>query len=217
MDTKYDSLLETITPPLFMLPWIGEHYDKTHVLFICESDYDDGVKFHKHWKREWIMKERVHGILKDAKLLNNIDKTILGDAISSETQRNLWNSVAYTNLVQRPMDGNKDQKEKPSDDDLFNGWQTILQVILELKPKIIIKWGMLGDGILRGNIFNGKYIGWKYDNIQNDRFLLLQHQSGFNTRVLFINHPSKIGYSTEESNKTIFFSYPELKSLYSLQ
>ena len=211
MITYYDSELNNITPSLLMLPWIGENYETKKVLFIGESDYGDITDFHRHWKREWIQKERINATMTDAKLLNNIDNTILINK-SPESQRNLWNAIAYTNLVQRPMKDLGDHKEKPKYNDILEGWEAMLEVLLILKPITIIKWGILGDGILRGRISQGKYTDWKYENIDNNqRFLMLKHKSGFETRLIFTHHPSSY-YSPAKWKEIIYKNLPELKS-----
>jgi len=106
----YDKELDKISPSIFMRPWFGENYNNKQILFIGESDYSDGVKFHINWKREWIYSERIINIKNDSKLINNIDLTILGNKLNPNNQRILWNSIAYTNLVQRPMSWEKDKK-----------------------------------------------------------------------------------------------------------
>jgi hypothetical protein len=213
MITTFDSELDRVSPPLFMLPWIGENYNNTQILFIGESEYDEGTIFHRNWKREWIHLMRILEIKTGSKLLSNIDKTILGDSINKDSQRNLWNSIAYTNLVQRPMNWQENKDDEPSDEDLFLGWQTILETILILKPKIIIKWGIAGHGVIQGNIRNGKYSGWKIDNITNDRFIQLKHQSGFETRILFIHHPSWIFFSASKTRENVIINLPELSEV----
>jgi len=210
MEMSYDPELNKVSP-LLMLPWIGENYNKTRVLFVGESDYDEGTGFHPNWKREWIQNMRITATKTDSKLLNNIDKTLLGIGINPERQRNLWNSVAYTNLTQRAMNWQVNHDDKPTNSDLLTGWQTILHILLIVKPQFIIKWGIKGDGILRGN----KYSGWQIENITNDRFLLLKHDSGFTTRILFTHHPSR-SYKPEKWSETISNNLPKINSLFSL-
>lgn len=212
METKYDSLLTTIEPKLEMLPWIGEKYRNTGILFIGESDYDQNTGFHLNWKREWILKERIEGNGSGSKLLNNIDRTIL-DNLNFETQSNLWNSIAYTNLVQRPMNWIENNDDKPKYEDLVSGWQSALQTILILKPKFIIKWGFKGDSLLRENIQNGKCLEWNFTSISNNnRFLILKHSSDYQTKILFVRHPSSY-YSWTKWKEYVNSNLPELKSL----
>lgn len=213
METEYDSTLTSITPCLFMLPWIGEKYRSTGILFIGESDYYDGAQFDNNWKREWILKERIQSTGKGSKLLNNIDRTFL-DHLNFENQSNLWNSIAYTNLVQRPMNWMENKNDKPNYDDFFAGWKTTLQAVFILKPKFIIKWGFSGDGVLRDNICNEKYVDWKCENINdNNRFLLLKHTSNYEVKILFIRHPSMY-YSWSTWKEYIHTNLPELKSCF---
>ena len=213
METTFDLELNEISPSLFMLPWIGPNYKNTQLLFLGESEYDDGTLFHKNWKREWIQNERILDTKKDSRLINKIDETILRKNIDSDNQRKLWNAIAYTNLVQRPMDWNESKEDKPNDDDLLLGWETILKALLVLKPKYIIKWGILGDGTLRGNVFKQKYLGWEYEDIDGDRFLSLKHSSGFETKILFVHHPSWRFFNASDTSERIFNSLPELDKI----
>lgn len=213
MELIYDLSLETITPPLFMLPWIGQNFSKTKVLFLGESEYDDGTEFHKKWKREWITSQRITDIKTDSRLLNKIDQTILSNNFSAESQKILWSSVAYTNLVQRAMNWQENKIDKPTDEDLIEGWETILKVLLVMKPTMIVKWGILGDGVLRGFIHNKTFKDWKFETINNNRFLLLKHNSGYSARILFVHHPSWRFFNANKVSETINTKLPELNLL----
>ena len=204
METNYDKELNKVDPPLFMLPYIGPNYASKSLLFIGESDYNDGTTFNADWKRNWILEERINQIKTDSRLLNNIDKTILADNKNETTQKELWSSVAFTNLVQRPMDWLENKKDTPSEQDLVDGWNTMLKVILILKPKTIIKWGILGHGTLCGQIHKEIYQGWSLERLEdNFRFLKLNHISGFSTQILFMQHPSFPYYSPTQSKERI--------------
>jgi len=78
---------------------------------------------------------------------------------------------------------------------------------------LVIKWGVLGEAILRRNIKNKTYNEWQFEIIENNRFLKLTHQSGFITRILFIHHPSWRFYNSVNSRKKIYDSFPELNNL----
>lgn len=198
MDTRFDKELLEIRPPFFMLPWIGDDYLTTNVFFIGESDYDDGTSFHINWKREWIMKERILNI-GSVRVLDGIERSILNN-ITNENRTKIWNSIAYTNLIQRPMNYNIVPKEKPNYTDFLLGWDTILQMILTLRPILIIKWGFKGDDIFRNLIQQKLYDVWKFSLIQNDnRVLHLYHESGYETKIIFVKHPSYP--SAERKNK----------------
>lgn len=218
MNTKFDNLLISVFPPFFMFPWIGKDYDKTRVYFVGDSDYSDGVIFHKDWKKDWILESRINNLSTDSRLLNNIDSTMLGDERDCNKRRSLWNSIAFTNLVQRPMEVYEDEtKEDPSEEDLDLGWQTILQSLLILKPNVLIKWGIRGDGLLRRNMFNNKYPGWTFENIKDNRTLLLKHESGLTVKMLFTHHPSFKGFSSKRWREAIYETFPELKLLFSIK
>jgi len=215
MVTKYDLELNMISPSLNMLPWISSNYEKTGLLFIGESDSSDGVEFHKYWKREWIEKERIINIGKGSRFLNNIDKTILGDKISEITQKQLWNNIAFTNVVQRPMNWLENKNDKPSDQDFLDGWNTVLQVLLILKPKMVIKWGIAGHGTLGGKIHEEIYKGWSLERLEpNYRFLNLKHESGFTTQILFMQHPSWPYFSSNKHHVRVKNYFPEISSLF---
>jgi hypothetical protein len=214
METNYDLELNKVNPPLHMLPWIGPDYENTGILFIAESDYSDGVKFDINWKRKWIVDERIITIKRDTKLLNNIDKTILGDRINETTQKKLWKAVAFTNVVQRPMDKKGKKVSKPIDRDFQDGWNTMLQVIVILKPKMIIKWGIAGHGTLVGKIHQKIYKGWSQEQLEpNGRFLKLKHESGFTTQILFMHHPSYRFFKTDRNKDRIVKYLPQLSKI----
>jgi hypothetical protein len=209
MNTKFDKEFQTIYPPLFMLPWIGEHYETKRVFFIGESDYDDGARFHSDWKRNWICQNRIDSI-GNVKILNNIDRDILTN-VTKEKQIALWDSITYLNLVQRPMDYNNGKREIPNYEDFFNGWKSILETCLILKPKVILKWGIAGDGVLRKNLVNKEYKNWQVETINNNiRFLKLNHDNGFSTKILIVKHPS---YNSAKRKEIILANLPEVAHL----
>jgi hypothetical protein len=151
------------------------------------------------------------GMGRDSRLLENIDKTILDD-LSAENRKNLWNSVAYTNLVQRPMDKEQSTTTRPNFEDIIKGWEVTLQTILILKPKFVIKWGFLGDNNLRESTINKHFNEWEYEEINGNRFLLLKHSSQFTTKIFFIQHPSS-RYSWSKWKEKINLNLPELKEI----
>lgn len=214
MITKFDKEIQAIEPKLTMFPWIGDKYDSTRVLFIGESDYNDGVEFHQGWKRDWISIQRIEGTKGDSKLLNNIDRTILGNKMNAVSQKNLWESVAYTNLVQRIMNKHNGKFEAPNKQDLFEGWQTMLHLCLILKPQVVVKWGIAGDGVLRGNVHKKVITGWNIEMLNNNsRFLFLEHETGYKVKILIVDHPSKRGFNSTKLGEYIQSNLPELVAL----
>ncbi len=147
LDTSLDEKFSEIES-LKWLPFVGKNYfnQKVKTLIVGESHYvpaDEDPEFYKDasWTRQFILKEGIQAKpwnLSSVKnnLIREMEKTILG-----EVNNDLWNSVAYFNLIQRllpSISGN----DRPTYDDIRNGLYNFKETVGLLAPDIIIFCGV---------------------------------------------------------------------------
>jgi len=198
--TAYDEQLSNITN-LKWLPWIGHQYEKTRLLIIGDSFYDDG----KGWPENDLSAPRSlienQGLNPDfpnkGRFLKKVANTILDlDQKSTPTEiENFWTSVAYFNLIQR---GLTSRKERPINEDFDLGWETVLRVAEILQPKICIKLGIAGIGRL-GYIIANENSGWHagHGDFQYKPYKLYAinlYKSSYHSKILCIHHPTGSRY-----------------------
>jgi len=139
MDKSLDSKFDSING-LAWYPWISTEYKGTVVL--GESNYggwghDDWLES-KDFTRNRIAGPALSGSA-DEPLYRNLERAIYGKSdISAAEQKSFWNSVAYMNIVQRPM---KTIEERPVREDFKNGWDLFWKANQILKAHTVIVIG----------------------------------------------------------------------------
>ena len=192
MITELDSTFDSIES-LKWFPWIGNEYDKTKFLIIGESHYEDG-DFWQLGNKEttrMITQKRIDDVNGKWTLHRNVEKTILNKTdISFDQRQELWNSVAYWNLVQRLLDS-RNQDDRPNDNDFDLGWKLFFEIYKILEPKFCLVLGKAPYGRL-GNYLTNFQTEWKVAKSElnpNEKIFKLTNGKQEMT-LIFINHPS---------------------------
>lgn len=192
MTSELDSTFDSIES-LKWFPWIGNKYDKTKLLIIGESHYEDG-DFWQLGNKEttrMITQKRIDDVNGKWTLHRNVEKTILNRTdISLDQRQELWNSVAYWNLVQRLLDS-RNQADRPNDNDFDLGWKLFFDIYEILQPKFCLVLGKAPYGRL-GNYLTNSQNEWKIKNsdlFPNEKIFKLDNGIKGMT-LIFINHPS---------------------------
>ena len=113
--------------------------------------------------------------------------------------REIWNSVAFYNYIQRAMD---ESRKSPEWVDFRNSEEAFFEVLDELKPDLIIVWGVtrMYDNLPGGDRWReGTALEIDDYNVKNGYYRL---SNGKETRVLWVYHPSA-GYSWDWWHKVI--------------
>ncbi|MBY0435834.1 MAG: uracil-DNA glycosylase family protein, partial [Cyclobacteriaceae bacterium] len=177
------------TVNLKWLPWTGLNYEKTQILILGESQYEDGDKWQENNLNatRFLIATRFLG--HRAKILTNVERVLFrNDSPSEEQAQNLWESVIYFNLVQRLM---KSIKERPSDADFDMGWAVFFDLVKLLRPKHCLVLGRASRGRL-GAFLSSRKTGWignASDFLDKRKTINLTNEDHF-IKLTFINHPS---------------------------
>jgi hypothetical protein len=183
-------------------PWIGENYERNKILIIGESHYEDG-EFWQLGNKETtriITQKRFDDINGKWTLHRNVEKTILNKTdITLEERTELWNSVAYWNLVQRLL-GSRNTTDRPNFEDFDLGWKLFFQIYEILEPKYCLVLGKASFGAL-GNYLTNCQTEWKIIKSElnpNEKILKLNNGKQ-EIKLLFINHPSgSLGFNYQK-------------------
>lgn len=190
-------------------PWVGANYAsaKKKILFVAESHYssendpkliakklaevaDDidltkDVAWESHVNNWWdnVMVRGLHqALFKTSRL-------------PEDGRKSLWKTTAFYNFIQRPMEYNANNKERPSGEEFFAGWNTFVAVVKILKPEVVVFIGTTAMGCFRQALSamhikheevscefaNGAYSrsGWlEVDNYRTS-LLSIRHTSNF--------------------------------------
>ncbi|MBK9284748.1 MAG: hypothetical protein IPM51_10585 [Sphingobacteriaceae bacterium] len=228
MNIDYDNEINPLIQKeeLKWLPWIGLNYEALKTLFIGDSNYEDGgnVDEKVNWTRDFIFDQGFNKELSkngNSRLLRSVEKTFLNEyAYDINKRKLLWSSVAYLNLSQRAVKVEDGIYDRPTGEDFQKGWRVMLKVLLILKPKCCIKFGIAGDGIFINEI--NQNTDWDFlespEIIKNnelgiyERCYKISHTTGYELIVIFINHPSgSRGYKTAGWRSFIFRNLTEME------
>lgn len=217
--TKFDDTLKKVEN-LKWLPWIGADYQKTNLLIVGESFYDDGEGWPEsdpEAPRSLVKNQGLNSKNPDfsnRKLFDAVEKIILNqDKSSFEERDKIWTSVAYMNQVQRVLE-NRDSR--PNEDDYDISWPVILNVAEIIQPKVILKIGVESIGRLGSLIANGNK-EWKITidgfNTKPERIIGLK-KNNLEIKIIAIHHPTgSYGFDVVYWTKIINDNYPEIKEL----
>ena len=107
----------------------------------------------------------------------------------------------------------------PTESQLDNGWRNFLDLILILKPSIIIKCGIRGFGRL-GYIMDKERKEWKFSHKEftiKPRIVNIENNS-YKTKIVFINHPSgRGGFKYSYWGSIINQQFPKLQLIFTPQ
>jgi len=199
------------------LPFVGKDYREKKILFAGDSHYEDG----DHWQmgnynvsrmviNQCVLDESNKQFGK-SRILNSIERTILNkENVSREERRNFWTMVSYTNLVQDLLANNR---AKPSEKQIDEGWNNFLDLCTLLKPEVVIKFGVRGFGRL-GYVLDKQRKDWKFDIgefYKKPRIISLSHLDN-SFKIVFTNHPTgSFGYNYKKWSSLINQTFPGLK------
>tara|TARA_R110001606_G_C15355651_1_gene647994 strand:+ start:1228 stop:1926 length:699 start_codon:yes stop_codon:yes gene_type:complete len=135
-------------------PFIGKEYENgvsgKKVLLVGESHYHENNEqsIAKHNKPEFtkivVNELAIQRMYWSTKMFSNLHRTLIGnDTFDSEK---LWNSLSFYNFVQRAMITNKG---RPTETDLFSGWEVFFKMAEILKPDICIFIGTGSSNYLK--------------------------------------------------------------------
>lgn len=199
---EFDPHFETI-PGIKYLPWIGKDFlqSKPKILLVGESHYiwgDSEAELIKNTEEanQPTFGRKVayqHGIAewnRDRNFIRGIERAIKGKKLNNqEEHKQFWESVAFQELVQRPMSS---IKERPSNDDLALGSHVLKQIVQILQPEVCIysgsqwnKFSILRD-IFGTDIKNEEYL----PKISRSEPKILHLDNSARTKIIFIRHPS---------------------------
>lgn len=213
---EYDKELSNINS-LKWYPWIGKNYNKTKVLVIGESHYEDGDEWQEgNTETTRIITAKCFTGNK-AKIYRNTEKVLLSiDNPTIEQGNYLWESVTYWNLVQRLMNS---IEERPNDEDYDNGWATFFELVEILKPNICIVLGQASSGRL-GYYLNNYETSWQrvVQEFYNEKKVINLTQNDYKLKLIFINHPSgSFGFNYETWSDLVKENSPNLSNLLTLK
>jgi hypothetical protein len=241
LDSTYDAEFKK-DKNLTWIPWVGQDFFSTEILIVGESHYTnkeeaDGASIDKNkqaiysnrcFTREVIAEYPILGYEAGWKnnggrgnnpTFDNLHKLLIGDSLLyaplDSKREALWRSLAFMNIIQRPMYFPKEKykQERPTFDDYCNGWSVVSKVIQLIRPKLCIF-----IGVSAANSFNYtmqqqgaeyepvEYMG-KIGSTYPRKAGLLYY--GNKTNIVFIKHTSQY-FSWEEWNGFIVQEYPHV-------
>lgn len=127
------------------------------------------------------------------------ERSLVDHPTTPAESREIWNSVAFYNYVQRAVVGSR---RSPEWVDFRNSEDAFFEVIDELKPDLIIAWGVrrMYDNLPGGERWReGDALVIDGKAVKNGYYRLAD---GKETRVLWVYHPSS-GYSWDWWHKVI--------------
>jgi len=134
---EHDSDLEEIKG-LRWLPWIGKEYIYSErMLIVGESHYLTGTEKNRlEAEQQNFTRNVVQTFCIDHKkrqsTFDNLARCLFGNQkMSSNERAEKWIHLAFYNFIQRPM---KNNKKRPTLDDIKKGWKVFAELIKILKP-----------------------------------------------------------------------------------
>lgn len=154
LDLSFDADLATI-PGLHYLPWIGRQFRVRHtkVLLVAESVYNwepsskttTAAVESKDFCRTVVSEhgffykmEKPWPDIINSKIARPLERLLLGDPVTNKKRESLWESVAFHELVQRPM---MSRGERPSSADYQLGGKVLVDLVKMLEVTSVIFLG----------------------------------------------------------------------------
>lgn len=198
------------------LPWIGEKYfeipSEHRMLVIGESHYlDQGKvpaeaeadrinKMRRDYSQRMIGEDIQHKYYYDVPTYRNFHKALFNNESLDFTK--FWDKVGFFNLIQIPLDSNKN---RPTKQEFEMGWQAFEEILKRLTPSYCIFIGSsavnhlnknltLGSSLKRSNVSHLEKINGAYG-----KQMVVEYGNGKTCTCLFIKHSSKY-FSPEKWN-----------------
>lgn len=148
IDTSYDHLLET-RKNLTWLPWIGKNFNNTltKTLVLGESLYNwapEDKNLEKKIQNKMFMRvlhqNHALDVMRPSKYVRNVERAIFLSRSPKKLDKEIfWLSVAYHNLVLRPM---LNRQKRPTYCDYKSGWIEVFNLFEVLKISQCIVYGL---------------------------------------------------------------------------
>lgn len=248
LDKSYDLALSSGCQKLTWLPWVGSQFAGHQIFVAGESHYINketyffGQPAIEDWLDDpWATREThaEYPILgpDDAGWKNNAGrggnsfhdnllKILVGDSLVRTRddivrRMKFWNSLAFANLVQRPLvKVSGVSEEKPQVPDRRDGWEAMIHVIEILKPRLCIFAGVFAAGAFAEpktiRLLNAQNV--KFDLESGPaidgcylRFGTLDIR-GFKVPMVFIQHPSRCSSTWSSWRALLLDRVPWLKA-----
>lgn len=126
------------------------------------------------------------------------EKSLVGHDTSLDESREIWNSVAFYNYVQKSLDGSR---KSPEWVDFCNSKDAFFEVLENLRPDLIIVWGVtrMWNNMPSAGWDEGEAMVIDGYEIKNGWYTLGNRHR---VRAIWVYHPSA-GYSWDWWNKVI--------------
>mgnify|MGYP005849652785 CR=1 FL=1 len=199
-DEKFNLL---VNKNLTYLPYIGTNFLKStpKILVVGESHYADNENTVELHKDKNLSRAVINSKAKENSnsTFRNFNKAILGNDKSNTSE--LWDNLAFFNLIQRPM---TTVKHRPIKKDFIEGWQSFFDVIEIIKPDDIIFIGVKASNYLRHSVKSSNY---KIKSFKKDSKVgrtyprnVIINNLDRDLNITFIQHSSKF-FSHEKWHK----------------
>lgn len=197
---------------LTWLPWVGRDYKKTgehRLLIVGESHYSnendpskrqmslDEVAKNENFTRLVVQEEldlawRNH-------FMEGLHRALVGTINLGKGRARLWQNVAFYNFIQRPMEYNEQDKERPTSEEFYLGWNTFVSILKIIRPQYVLFIGNSAlnyfDAAMNAQGIDSKAKVLPYMNGAYPRSALIEVE-GNTSRLFAIRHASQ------------FFSWP---------
>ena len=221
-DIYFDHAFKAIFD-LRWLPFVGEQYrttpDDRKLWIIGESHYqqNDYQSILNHSKDFWtrrviwdlaIGKDETVERKNKTRIFINTQKALIGELVVEAEA--FWNQVAYSNLVQRPMDT---QHGRPGKVDFERGWEAFWKTLPILKPSACLFIGVGATNYLVKAAECSTYsLSWRENgpkiNGTAPRYVTATSADDHQTPLIFIKHASE-RFSWAEWHAFLRSSIPE--------
>lgn len=176
-------------------PWIGKNYQSggifgKKILVLGESHYCDdseGTDFTTAVVNDYLNPE-----VERDKWMNTFlkfERSLVNHITDTEESKKIWDSIAFYNYLQFPMDGARQAGTKRQYSDSIGPF---FEVLNDLRPELLIVWGSR----LWNNLPNEGWVGGK--EIEIDGYSIMNGAYKLNdgslVRTICVYHPS-VGYS----------------------
>lgn len=182
------------------LPFVGDNYFESNlkILIIGESHYYDpnglNITAEDRLFTRWIVNELGLGnrnYKDESKFFKAVNRMLAKGNLEE-----FWNKISFYNFVQRPMNVNKEQNERPNKKDFLDGWETLMGISKVLKPDYCLFFGNTSanyfNEFAEENKITHEKIFW-YEKI-NGAYLKYGSFTinGIQTKFYFTKHPSRM-------------------------
>jgi hypothetical protein len=165
LDDQFDDRLDSLEG-LRWLPWVGKGYANSgaRVLVVGESHYGRNRKCANKTADQDIQevmddREFTREVIVECPILDqwpnptysNIARALLGSGKIDEHRRTqLWERVAFFNLVQRAL--NYTDGERPTQGDFAEAWAVFASLACVLKPRVCVVFGVGASDYFNGTM-----------------------------------------------------------------